>query len=123
MSDSILYQIHLRRLGEIKQRQNKYPVYNIEKKSKNNSPKKQKIDELISEIKTNKTNITSIKKGFEKKKPVNYEDDDKYIYDREVEKIQKAMMSQLINNNKDLKNELKNLQNNKYYHSPKKNKK
>ena len=122
MSDQILYQIHLRRLGEIKQRPNKYPVYNIEKKLKNPSPKKQKIDELVSQIKTNKTNITSIKKGFDKKKPVNYDDADKYIYDREVEKIQKAMMNQLINNNKDLKNELKNLQKNKYRPKLKKSK-
>ena len=122
MSDEILYQIHLRRLGEIKQRPNKYPVYNIEKKSKNPSPKKQKIDELVSQIKTNKTNISSIKKGFDKKKPVNYDDSDKYIYDREVEKIQKAMINQLINNNKDLKNELKNLQKNKYQPKPKKSK-
>ena len=122
MSDQVLYQIHLRRLGEIKQRQNKYPVYNIEKKLKNPSPKKQKIDELVSQIKTNKTNITSIKKGFDKKKPVNYDEDDKYIYDREVEKIQKAMMNQLINNNKNLKNELKNLQKNKYHPKLKKSK-
>ena len=122
MSDEILYQIHLRRLGEIKQRPNKYPVYNIEKKLKNPSPKKQKIDELVSQIKTNKTNITSIKKGFDKKKPVNYDDADKYIYDREVEKIQKAMINQLINNNKDLKNELKNLQKNKYKPKLKKSK-
>ena len=122
MSDEILYQIHLRRLGEIKQRPNKYPVYNIEKKLKNPSPKKQKIDELVSQIKTNKTNITSIKKGFDKKKPVNYDDADKYIYDREVEKIQKAMMNQLINNNKNLKNELKNLQKNKYKPKLKKSK-
>jgi len=122
MSDPVLYQIHLRRLGEIKQRPNKYPVYNIEKKLKNPSPKKQKIDELLSQIKNNKTNITSIKKGFDKKKPVNYEEDDKYIYDREVEKIQKAMMNQLINNNKNLKSELKTLQKDKYYHKPKKSK-
>ena len=42
MSDPVLYQIHLRRLGEIKQRQNKFPVYNIEKKNKKSKSKKAK---------------------------------------------------------------------------------
>ena len=35
-----------------------------------------------------------------------------YIYDREVENIQKQMMNKLINKNKDLKNQVKFLQEN-----------
>ena len=116
MSDDIRYQIHLKRLNQIKQRPNKYPVYNINTKGKNSpSPKKMKIDKLLSEIKTNRINISLVKKGFEKKKPVNYEDD-KYIYEREIENIQKKLINQLISNNNDLQNQVQILKQNNYYY-------
>ena len=74
------------------------------------------INELSSQIKNNKKNISTVKKSFEKKKPVDYDDEDKYLYDKEVERIQKEMVNTLINNNKKLKNKLKNLKENNYYY-------
>ena len=117
MSDELRYQIHLKRLNQIKQRPNKYPFYNIKIKGKNSpSPRKMKIDKLLTEIKTNKLNISLIKKGFEKKKPVDYKDDDKYIYEREVENIQKKLVNQLINKNQNLQNKVQSLRLNNYYY-------
>ena len=121
MSDPVRYQIHIRRLFQIKQRPNQYPVYNINSKgNRSPSPKKQEMDQIISQIKKNKSNILTIQRDIDRKKPVNYEEDDKYIYDREVEKLQKEMMKQLINKNKVLKNQVKSLQKNFYsFHSTK----
>ena len=114
MSDDARYQVHLRKLNQIKQRENHYPVYEYNSKGKKSpSPLKVKIDKLISQIKSNTNNISLVKKDLGKKKPVNY-DDDKYIYIREVENFQKKLISQLINNNKNLKNQLKDLQ---YYNN------
>ena len=120
MSDDVRYQVHLRRLNQIKQRENHYPVFKFNPKGKKSpSPRKMKIDQLIYEIKSNQNNITLVKKDLGKKKPVNY-DTDRYIYDREVENIQKTLINQLINNNKNLKSQLKDLQ---YYNNHFKKKK
>ncbi len=116
MSDDVRYQIHLRILNQIKNRPNQYPIYIPDiKRRKSPNPNRKEIEQLMSQIKTNTNNISTIKKSFEKKKPVNYDDEDKYIYEKEVEKIQKQMMNQLINKNNNLKTKLKDLQNyNKY---------
>ncbi len=112
MSDPIRYAIHLRRLGQIKKRPNQYPLYEYRSKKKlKKSESQATIDKLSSEIKVNQKNILSIQKNFEKKKPVNYECD-KYIYDREVEKVQKELVNSLINKNKKLKSQLKILKDN-----------
>ena len=116
MSDPIRYQIHLRRLNQIKQRANNYPVYIVKAKGKQSqSPKKIRIDKMLSEIKTNKKNISTVKKDLNKKKPVNFDEDDKYIYDREVENFQKLFVDQLKNKNKILKKQVKELQPYNYY--------
>ena len=108
MSDHVRYQIHLRRLNQIKQRVNHYPVYDIKVKGKQSpSPKKMKIDKIMSEIKTNKANISLVKKELKKKRPVNFNESDIYIYDREVENFQKQFMDQLIDKNKILKKQVK----------------
>ena len=115
MSDNVRYAIHIRRLGQIKQRPNQYPTYEYnKKKGLNKSSSQVIIRELSSEIKLNKKNISSVKKSFEKKKPVNYYDD-KYLFDREVEKIQKQMLDSLIKKNNKLKNQLKILKNSNSY--------
>ena len=112
MSDPIRYAIHLKRLGQIKKRPNQYPIYEYKGKRKlKKSESQATIDKLSSEIKVNQKNILSIQKSFDKKKPVNYECD-KYIYDREVEKMQKEMVNSLINKNKKLKSQLKILKDN-----------
>ena len=116
MSDPVRYQIHLRRLNQIKQRANHYPIYIIKAKGKNSpSPKQVKIDKLVSEIKSNKINISLVQKELKKKRPVNFEEDDKYIYDREVENFQKQFIDQLIDKNKLLKKKVKELQPYIYY--------
>ena len=117
MSNPIRDAIHIRRLLQIKQRPNQYPTYDYNiKKGLRKSGSQIIINELSSQIKNNKKNISTIKKSFEKKKPVDYDDEDKYLYDKEVERIQKEMVNTLINNNKKLKNKLKNLKENNYYY-------
>ena len=102
MSDHIRYAIHIRRLLQIKERPNQYPVYNVEKAK---SLKKLKMDKILSEIKENKRNIKTVKRSFEKERPVNY-DDDRYIYDREVQNLQKELLNHLIKHNRNLNNQL-----------------
>ena len=115
MSDDLRYQIHLRKLNQIKQRQNHYPVYKISiKGNKSSNTKEKKIYQLKTEIKSNDINISLVKKDFQKKKPIYYEND-KFIYEREVENIQKKYINQLIKNNKELKKQVKDLQKNYYY--------
>ena len=109
MSNPVRDAIHFRRLLQIKERPNQYPSYTYKKR---NDLKKSssliKIRELTSEIKINNKNISFIKKSFSKKKPPNYFDD-KYLYNREVENVQKQMLDSLINKNKNLKMKLKNM--------------
>ena len=114
MSEHVLYAIHIRRLVQIKHRPNQYPTYDIysRKKGLKKSGSQIIMKELSSEIKLNKKNISTVKKSFEKKKPVNYEDNDKYLYDKEVENFQKVMVDKLISKNNNLKNKLKLLKNN-----------
>ena len=117
MSNPIRDAIHIRRLLQIKQRPNQYPTYDYNiKKGLRKSGSQIIINELSSQIKNNKKNISTVKKSFEKRKPVDYDDEDKYLYDKEVERIQKQMVNTLINNNKKLKNKLKNLKENNYYY-------
>ena len=117
MSEDLRYKIHLRRLNDIKHRINHYPVYDTKPKGvKSPSPKKMVINQLLSEIKTNTINISVMKKRFAKKKPINFELDDKYIYDREAENIRKQLFSQLITDNNNLKVQVKALQNGIYYY-------
>ena len=111
MSEHSRYQIHIRILNQIKNRPNQYPVYKVNVRNNSSNPRKLEIDKLLSQIKSNSKNISIIQKGLKKKKPVNY-DSDMYIYDREVENIQKQMMNKLINKNKNLKNQVKFLQEN-----------
>ena len=107
MSDPVRSSIHIRRLLKIKERPNQYPVYkyNLENQK---SPKTIKMDKIKLEIKANRRNITTVKKCFGKKRPVNYSDD-KYIYDRQVENFQKELLNSLIKKNRELKNELNTL--------------
>ena len=119
LSDDVRYQIHLKRLNQIKQRRNHYPIYKIDIKG-NKSPnlKEKKIYQLKTEIKSNDINISLVKKDFQKKKPIYYEND-KYIYEREVENIQKKFINQLIKNNNELKKQVKDLQNYNYFYKKK----
>ena len=117
MSDPIRYAIHIRRLVQIKQRPNQYPTYKHKNLRKSESQVIIKKNELSSEIKNNQKNISSVKKSFERKKPVNYDDDDKYLFDREVEKVQKEMLNSLLIKNQKLKNQLKSLKENYLFYN------
>ena len=105
MSDPVREAIHIRRLIQIKQRPNQYPTYDYNKKKRLFRSESQIISSLSTEIKKNKKNISNVKKNFKKKKPVNY-DDDKYLFDREVENFQKKLVKSLIDKNKMLSNKL-----------------
>ena len=120
MADSIRYKMHIRNLGLIKQRQNQYPTYIYSlRKDLIKSDRSKEMQDLKSNISRNNKNINSIKQSINSKnKSINYEDDD-YLFDREVEAIQKQMLDRLIKENKELKNKLKEMKNNPiYYKSP-----
>ena len=113
MSDPVRFRIHIQRLNQIKQRNNKYPTYTINSSSHNSpSPQKIKIKTLEQEINKNKVNISTIKKVFGKKKPIDYKIKGKYIYEKEIESFQKQLIKQLIKKNDVLKTEVKSLKNN-----------
>ena len=114
--DDLRYQIHIKRLRDIKHRANHYPVYETKKGIKSPSPKKMKINQLLSEIKENTINIASVQKRFKKKKPINFDEDDKYMYDREVENMRKKLFSRLITDNNNLKVQVRALHNSNYYY-------
>ena len=117
MSEPDRYEIHIRRLAQIKKRPNQYPTYDYNNKQKGlkKSGSQIIINELSSQIKINKKNISTVKKSFEKKKPVNYNEDDKYLFDREVEFFQKKMVNSLIKKNKKLEDKLKQLKDDNNY--------
>ena len=113
MSDPVRFRIHIQRLNQIKQRNNKYPTYTINSSSHNSpSPQKIKIKTLEQEINKNKVNISTIKKVFGKKKPIDYKIKGKYIYEKEIEGFQQQLIKQLIKKNDVLKTEVKSLKNN-----------
>ena len=92
MSDPVRFRIHIQRLGQIKERNNKYPTYTINSKGHNSpSPKSIRIQKLEKEINKNKINISTIKKVFGKKKPIDYKTKGKYVYEKEVEGFQKEL--------------------------------
>ena len=103
----VLFAIHIRRLLKIKERPSQYPSYKSTIDNKK-CLRIRKLDKIRSEIKLNRRSISSVKKSFEKEKPVNYWDD-KYIYDREVESFQKIMLKSLISRNKKLNQKLHTL--------------
>ena len=121
MVDAVQYQMHIRNLGQIKQRQNQYPTYGYSLRKdliKNN--KEEEMKELKETIQQNNKNINKVKQNIDdKNKPINYEDDE-YLFEREVEDIQKQMLSSLEKRNKELKNKLKEMKNNQGYYKYKK---
>ena len=121
MTDAVQYQMHIRNLGQIKQRQNQYPTYGYNlRKDIIKSNKNEEIKELKETIQKNNKNINKVKQKNEiKNKPINYEDDE-YLFDREVENMQKQMLNSLEKRNKELKNKLKEMKNNRDYYKPQK---
>ena len=112
MSDPVRFRIHIQRLNQIKQRNNKYPTYTINSKGQNSpSPHKLRIQTLEKEINSNKINISTIRKVFGKKKPIDYKIKGKYVYEKEVEGFQKQLIKQLIKKNDVLKTEVRSLKN------------
>ena len=112
MADPVRFRIHIQRLNQIKERNNKYPTYTINSNSHHSpSPQRLKILTLEQEINQNKVNISTIKKVFRKKKPIDYKMKGKYIYEKEIEGFQKQLIKQLIKKNDVLKTEVKSLKN------------
>ena len=120
MADPVKFRIHIQRLGQIKERNNKYPTYTINTKGHNSpSPQKLRIQTLEKEINTNKINISTIKKVFKKKKPIDYKIKGKYIYEKEIESFQQQLIKQLIKKNDVLKTEVKSLKTNNIFRKSK----
>ena len=102
MSDKVTYNVHLKYLDQIKNRQNQYPTYDFNNAKVKKASKKKEINTLKSEIKLNNKNITIVKNNLKLKKK-NYNDN----YINEIENIQKQLLNGLITKNNELKTELK----------------
>ncbi len=113
MSEPVRYAIHIRRLLQIKKRPNQFPTYQYKNKEsqKLHKSKSQKMKDITSEIKSNRQNIINVKKSFSKKKPPDYFED-KYLYEKEVENVQKQLLDSLIIQNKKLRQKLQVMRNN-----------
>ena len=106
MSDDITYNVHLKYLNKIKNRQNQYPIYEFNNAKVKKASKKKEINTLKSEIKQNNKNIATVKNNLKSKKK-NYN----INYLNEIEDMQRQMLNGLISKNNELKTELKILKN------------
>ena len=103
---------HIKKLLQIKLRDNQYlpNVMNINSKPhKKLSKSRSQLLNLSSQIESNRKHISSVNRALHKKRPVDYYDEGKYIYDREIEKVQKLLMDNLKNKNDKLEIKYKNL--------------
>ena len=62
---------------------------------------------LSKKVKANRKNIKSVKKALIKPKPIDYYEEGKYLYDRQIEKIQKLYLDNLKSKNDVLEEKLK----------------
>ena len=112
MFDENLDTGHKNRLLQIKLRDNKYlpNIININSKPhKKLSKSKSQLINLSSQIEYNRRHLNSVNRALHKKRPVDYYDEGKYIYDREIEKVQKLLMDRLKNKNDKLEKEYNSL--------------
>ena len=101
------------RLLKIKYRNNQYlPISNnntnnlMMSHKKLNKSKSQFLN-LSRKVETNRKNINSVKKALIKPRPADYYEKGKYLYDRQIEKIQKLYLDNLKSKNDVLEEKLK----------------
>ena len=98
---------HIKKLAQIKFRNNQYMPNNhlLMSHKKLNKSKSQYMN-LSKKIESNRKHINSVNKALNKRKPVDYYEEGKYLYDRQIENIQKLYLDNLKNNNDKLEKEL-----------------
>ena len=113
MNDQPLDTHFLNKIVQIKLRNNQYlPNKEILLKShKKLSKSKSQFLNLSNQIKTNRNNIKSVNKALKKRKPVDYYDEGKYVYVKEIETFQKLYLDKLKNKNDKLEEKLKIMKN------------
>ena len=97
---------HVKKLAQIKLRNNQYMPNNhlLMSHKKLNKSKSQYMN-LSKKIESNRKHINSVNKALNKRKPVDYYEEGKYLYDRQIENIQKLYLDNLKNNNDKLEKE------------------
>ena len=105
---------HVKKLLEIKLRsnqylpqENKYIIHSITHKKLSKS--RSQFLNLSNKIQSNRKNINSVNKSLKKQKPIDYYEEGKYLYERDIERIKELLMNNLKNKNDILENELKSL--------------
>ena len=105
---------HVKKLLEIKLRSNQYLPQ--ENKYLMNSVSHKKLSKsrsqflnLANKIQSNRKNLNSVDKSLKKQKPVDYYDEGKYLYERDIERVKELLRNNLKNKNDILENELKSL--------------
>ena len=113
MSDQPLDTHFLNKIAQIKLRNNQYlPHKELLLKSHRKLRKsKSQFLNLSNQIKTNRNNIKSVNKALKKRKPVDYYDEGKYVYVKEIETFQKLYLDKLKNKNDKLEEKLKIMKN------------
>ena len=102
---------HVKKLLQIKLRDNQYlPNIKIKAPQKKLNKSKSQLLNLSHEIATNRKHLNSVNKALHKSKPVDYYDNGKYIYEKNIERYQKLFMDNLKNKNEKLEKKYKNLQ-------------
>ena len=102
---------HVNKLLQIKLRDNQYlPNIKIKAPQKKLNKSKSQLLNLSHEIATNRKHLNSVNKALHKSKPVDYYDNGKYIYEKNIERYQKLFMDNLKNKNEKLEKKYKNLQ-------------
>ena len=102
---------HVKKLAQIKLRNNQYLPHKerlMMSHKKLNKSKSQFLN-LSNQVETNRKNINSVNKALKKRKPVDYYEEGKYLYDRQIENIQKLYLDNLKNKNDKLEEQLKDM--------------
>ena len=111
MYDQALDSRHVKKLAQIKLRNNQYLPHNERffMSHKKLSKSKSQFLNLSNQIESNRKNIKSVNKALKKRKPVDYYEEGKYLYDRQIENIQKLYLDNLKNKNDKLEEKLKDM--------------
>ena len=105
---------HVKKLLEIKLRinqylpqENKYIIKSVTHKKLSKS--RSQLMNLSKNIQSNRKSLNSVNKSLKKQKPVDYYDEGKYLYERDIERVKELLMKNLKNKNDVLENKLKSL--------------
>ena len=102
---------HVKKLFEIKLRNNQYlpniNKYLIHSTTKKLDKSKSEFFSLSNKIKSNRKNLNSVNKALLKRKPVDYYQERKYLYEKDIERVRQLLLNNLQNKNNKLEDKLK----------------